>query len=148
MDELYSPQPFIPNWYQNYNDLDDEINNESTKLLTKLINYYSHINDSDLETINSLKQKRRSRIEQERKRQEALMKQNEINMHSAAWGSSLPGLLIAFGLPGLLAGGAIYGGIKLYDRYNKNKNSESEFDVGWLDEPYRLVQQDSVGTIL
>lgn len=44
---------------------------------------------------------------------------------SSAWASSLPALLIKYGVPGLLAGGAIYGGYKLYDWYtNKPKINE------------------------
>ena len=137
-------------------------NANGVEMINKLIHYYDHISNHDSylndeynsEIINRLKQKRQSRIEQEQKRQEALMKQNEINMHATAWGTSLPALLAAFGLPGLLAGGTVYGGLKLYDRYNRNKMLKSDyFDYGnyqenWLDEPYRLVQQDSVGTIL
>lgn len=83
-----------------------------------------------------------------------IISQNELDQQTAAWGASLPGLLISYGLPGLLTGAGVYGLYKLYNWYNQSKNSDrnevinSEHDVSWLEEPFRFDLQDSVGTIL
>lgn len=83
-----------------------------------------------------------------------IISQNELDQQTTAWGASLPGLLISYGLPGLLTGAGVYGLYKLYNWYNQSKKSDrnevinSEHDVSWLEEPYRFDLQDSVGTIL
>ena len=48
---------------------------------------------------------------------------NNISKEAYAWGSTLPSLLLKYGIPGLLTGGLIYGGYKVYDWWNNKKQS-------------------------
>ncbi|WP_458454518.1 hypothetical protein, partial [Methanobrevibacter sp.] len=59
---------------------------------------------------------------------------NEISQQAAAWGSSLPGLLIKFGIPGLIGGGLVYGGYKTYQWWT-NKKKKVRVDAGVNKEP-------------
>ena len=66
---------------------------------------------------------------------------NEISQQAAAWGSSLPGLLIKFGVPGLLGGGLVYGGYKAYQWW-ANKKNKARVDAGVNKEPEEYSSND------
>ena len=48
---------------------------------------------------------------------------NNISKEASAWGSTLPSLLLKYGIPGLLGGGLIYGGYKAYDWWRNRQQA-------------------------
>lgn len=59
---------------------------------------------------------------------------------ATSWASSIPGLLIKYGVPGLLAGGAIYGGYKLYDWYKNKEKPEPNIERSMENEMNNIVE--------